>query len=102
MFPYFSGLSKEKTAETELKSFVGTPQYIAPEIIVSRVRPDKAYDVKVLTYLLFYKIEGRISNRYLAAFPLYSVLLIAFFAVGYVEPWSHSVHSFEWYAAFPS
>jgi len=40
------GLSKEKTAETELKSFVGTPQYIAPEIIVSRVRPDKAYDVK--------------------------------------------------------
>jgi serine/threonine-protein kinase Chk2 len=32
------GLSKDETDNTVLKSFVGTPQYIAPEIIVSKLR----------------------------------------------------------------
>ena len=32
------GLSKDENDHTVLKSFVGTPQYIAPEIIVSKLR----------------------------------------------------------------
>lgn len=37
------GLAKAKTEDTFLKTFAGTPNYLAPEILYSKVRPDRTY-----------------------------------------------------------
>ena len=40
------GLSKFVDVHTHLKTFCGTPLYLAPEVLVSRVRGDGSYDLK--------------------------------------------------------
>ncbi len=41
------GLSKFVDMGTHLKTFVGTPQYIAPELLFSRVRGNGTYGLEV-------------------------------------------------------
>ena len=41
------GLAKKVSNDTQLKTFVGTPVYLAPELLIQKFRPERRYDNKV-------------------------------------------------------
>jgi len=56
------GLSKLVDIESKLKTFCGTPQYLAPEVLMSRIRGDGSYGFEVdywsLGVILYVMISG--------------------------------------------
>ena len=41
------GLAKKVSNESQCKTFVGTPIYLAPELLIQKCRPERRYDNKV-------------------------------------------------------
>jgi len=57
------GLAKKVSNDTQLKTFVGTPVYLAPELLIQKFRPERRYDNKVdmwaLGCVLFVALCGK-------------------------------------------